>query len=183
MITLRSDNRILTSNSKYSYLVDNYPSGVSSVTIVNTEGFSQDDFILLEEFGKETAEYFRVGSISPTTGQITLLNPDGSSTQTKFAHPESSRVYVIPYDEIRFFWTSAAGDITDEDPEFNMSTPLTGWLPLEPASWYTTHDDDQNADGFGWFVYRNSVTGLSSQESNPIPYIGFAGNTVAQVIQ
>lgn len=181
MITLKSDNRVLTSNSKYSYLVDNYPSGVSTVTIVNTDGFSTNDFILIEEFGKEVAEIFRVGSVNATTGDITLLATDGSSTNTTFSHMESTKVYVLPYDQIRFYWTASAGDITDEEPTFGTGTPLTGWVDLEPAAWYTTFDDINHSTGFGWFVYKNSITAESSQESNPIPYAGFSENTVAQV--
>ena len=45
MIILKADNRVLTANSQYSYLVENYASSVSQVTIVNTEGFSADDFV------------------------------------------------------------------------------------------------------------------------------------------
>lgn len=183
-VTLKSDNRILTANSKYSYLLDNYASGVSSITIVNTEGFSADDFILLEDFGREIAEIFRIGSINTTSGACTLLTAAGVSTITKFAHAESSKVYVIPYNQIRFYWTALAGDtITDESPTFATTTPLTGYIALEPAAWYTTTKDETHSTGFGWFVFFNSVTSIASSESNPIPYAGFAGNTVAQVFQ
>jgi hypothetical protein len=90
-------------------------------------------------------------------------------------------VYVLPYNQIRFYWTAAVGDITDEDPTFDTDTPLTGFLSLDPASWYTVYEDESNSTGFGWFLYQNSVTAVLSQESNPIPYAGFSGNTVAQV--
>ena len=181
MIVLRSDNRVLTQNSKYSYLVDNVSSGVNSITVVNTEGFSAGLFVLLEDFGKETSEIFRIGSVNTTTGVVTLLTASGASTTTRFAHPESAKVYVIPYNQIRFYWTAAAGDITDENPTFATTTPLTGYTDLEPAATFTTYSDESHSTGFGWFIYYNSVTTIASQESNPIPYAGFAGNTVAQV--
>ncbi len=180
-INLRSDNRVLTQNSKYSYLVDNYPSGVGSVTIVNTEGFAADNMILIEDIGKETAEIFRIGSVNATTGLITLLTAAGASANTKFSHAESVKVYVLPYDQIRFFYTALVGGITDETPTYDANAPLTSWTTLEPAAWHTTYADTLYSTGFGWFVYRNSVTLDSSQTSNPIPYVGFAGNTVAQV--
>lgn len=183
MITFKSDNRILTQNSAYSYLVDNYSSSVSSITIVNTEGFSADDFILIEDFGKETAEIFRIGSVNTTTGVITLQTSSGTSTNTKFAHPESTKVYVLPYDQVRFYRTAAAGDITDETPTFSTNSPLNSWTDLDPASWFSVYEDTTNTTGFAWFQYRNSVSLVSSSESNPIPYAGFAGNTVAQIFE
>lgn len=184
MIILKADNRVLSANSQYSYLVDNYASGVSSITIVNTEGFTANAFILIEDFGKEIAEIFRIGTINATTGVITLEKSDGSSTTTNFAHSESTKVYVLEYNQIRFYFTAATGNvITDESPVYNTDNPLTGFIDLEPAHWYHTYSDSTNITGFGWFVYFNTITSVTSQESNPIPYIGFAGNTVAQVFE
>jgi len=183
MISLRGDNRVLTLNAKYSYLVDNYTSGSSSVYITNTEGFSDDDFILIGEFGQENAEIFRCGTIVHSTGEIPLLDSTGAGDTTSFAHTESTKVYVIPYNQIRFYWTAATGTIADEDPTFDTGTALTGWTDLEPASWYTTYEDANHSTGFGWFIYQNSVSAEASQESNPIPYAGFSYNTVANIFE
>lgn len=181
MITLRSDNRILTINSKYSYLVDNYASGSSSIYITNTDGFSDDDFILINEFGQENAEIFRCGTIVPGTGEIPLLDSNGAPTTTSFAHSESSKVYIIPYNKIRFYWTASTGTIADENPTFDTDNPISGYIELEPSSEFTMFDDNTNPTGFGWFVYQNSITSDESEESNPIPYTGFDYNTVANI--
>ncbi len=181
MIILRSDNRVLTTNSEFSYLVTNTPSGASTITVINTENFAVGDFICVEEFGKENAEVFRVKALNATTGVLTLGDIDDTATTTKFAHSESTKVYFLPYNQIRFYWTAATGTIADEDPVFGTSDPLTGWIDLDPQNWFTSYSDGAHSTGFGWFVYRNSVTVESSQESNPIPYAGFDGNTVANV--
>lgn len=180
MIILRADNRVLIS-SDYSYLVNNYESGVSTIQIANPVSFDADDFILIGTFESETSEIFRIGSVDTMTGDITLENSSGVSTSTKFAHAESTKVMVLPYNQVRFYWTAALGTIADETPTFNTSTPLTGWTDIDPQSLYTTYSDADHSTGFGWFLYQNSVTEDGSQESNPIPYVGFAGNTVAQV--
>lgn len=181
MIILRSDNRVLTANSEYTFLVDNTPSGSGTITVINTENFAVGDFLCVEEFGKENAEMFRVNAINPTTGVITLADAANTLTNTKFAHSESTKIYYLPYNEIRFYWTPATGTIADENPVFNTDVPLTGWLELDPQNWFTSHSDGSNSTGFGWFIYRNSVSTESSQESNPIPYAGFETNTVASV--
>jgi hypothetical protein len=181
MITLKSDNRALTSNAKYSYLITNYSAGVSSIKIINTEDFVVDSFIIISEVGKSDAEIFRIGTINTTTGEITLKNSAGNGTTTRFAHPESTKVATIPYDQIRFYWTAALGTLADETPVFDNNTPLTSYVDLEPAALYTTYDDSGHSTGFGWFLYYNSVSTQSSQPSNPIPYAGFVGNSVAAI--
>lgn len=181
MITLLSDIRVLTINSKYSYLNDNYASGVSTLQISNTDGFAVNYFILVGEEGKETTEMFRIGSVNTTTGDITLLTASGTSATTRFSHSESTQVTIIPYDQIRFYWTAALGTIADETPTFDTVTPLTGWVAISPADLYSTYSDESHSTGFGWFVYKNSVSLVSSQTSNPIPYVGFSLNTVSTV--
>ncbi len=183
MITLRSDNRVLTLNAKYSFLIDNYSSGTSTIYVTNTEGIEEDSFILIGEFGQETAEIFKCGTVTSSTGAIALETKIGAGSSTVYAHSESTRVYVIPYNQIRFFWTAATGTIADENPTFDSGGPLTGWVDLEPGHWYTTYEDPTHSDGFGWFVYQNTVTAEASQESNPIPYAGFSYNTVANIFE
>lgn len=181
MIILRADNRVLTANSEFSYLVTNTASGSATITVINTENFAVGNFICIEEFGKENAEIFRVNAINATTGVITLADSTNTPANTAFAHTESTKVYFLPYNQIRFYWTPATGTLADEDPVFNTSTPLTGWIDLDPQNWFTSYSDSANSTGFGWFLYQNSVLFEASQESNPIPYAGFDGNTVANV--
>jgi len=181
MITLRSDNRVLVENTPFSYLVDNVASGAGSITLVNTDGFAADDFIIIEEIGKENAEIFRIGAINHTTGVIDLEDKAGSADTTNHAHSESTKVHLTPYNQVQFYWTAAAGDITDEDPVFDTDNPLGSWIDIDPSDWYTIYDDNVNSTGFGWFKYQNSVSTDLSTYSNPIPYGGFARNTAAEV--
>lgn len=181
-ITLRGDNRQLTLNSKYSYLVDNTPSASYTIIVANVDGFDVDKFILVGEFGQENAEIFRIGAVT-SAGVITLKTAAGGTTTTNFAHSESSKVYVIPYNQIRFYWTAATGTIADEDPTFDTNNPLSAWFDLDTDSWYSVYADDSHSTGFGWFLYRNSVSSEASQNSNPIPYTGFETNTVATIFE
>ena len=182
MITLSADNRSLLTTAPYTYLVDNTASGVSTVSVVGTAGFAVDDLILLGLFGSEDAEIFRIGAINTSTGVITLLDKNGASTTTKYSHPESTKIWKIPYNEVRFYWTAALGTIADETPTFDTATPLTGWTDLVASEWFTSYDDGDHSTGFGWFLFRNAVTLDSSQESNAIPYTGFAINSAKFII-
>jgi hypothetical protein len=181
MVTLRSDNRVLTQNVKYAFLTDNYSKGVNVINITSTNDFKVNDFILIGDMGKENAEIFRIGAINASSGDITLQDASGTGAVTLYGHQESSKVYQLPYNQVMFYWTAATGTIADETPVFSTTTALSGWLSLDPTSWYTVFADTAHSTGFGWFIYRNSATTEASTNSNPIPYGGFSGNTVASV--
>jgi hypothetical protein len=170
MIILESDNRSLTAASKYSGLVTNYPSGISTFYVVNAtdSDFAVNAFILISTFGSEDAEILQIQSVDNTGGQITTTTP------TKFAHPESSKVSIIPYNKARFFHTNTA--------TFDILTPLTGFIDLQPSDWFTTYSDGSFSSGYGWYAFYNTETIVYSQPSNPIPYIGFDTNTVENII-
>lgn len=181
MVNLKSDNRVLNQNAKYAFLTNNYSSGVSTINITATAGFAANDFILIGEMGQESAEIFKIGSINASNGDIVLQDSSGAGAATLYGHSESSKVYQLPYNQVKFYWTAALGTIADETPTFATTTDLSGWLVIDPSSWYTIYADTGHSTGFGWFIYQNSVTSEASTNSNPIPYAGFSGNTVAAV--
>lgn len=181
MITLRADNSTLIDGAKYSYLVENYPSGSSVFDIANTDGFSVGSIIIIGDIGDERSELFRVLSVDTGSQSITVGATDGNPDTTAFSHAESSKIWVIPYDTIRFYWTSASGTIADENPTFDTSTPLTDYAQIDPSALFTQYSDYEHSTGFGWFVFRNSISEEASQESNPMPYAGFSANTISDI--
>jgi len=181
MITLRADNRVLSTGAKYVYLTTNYSSGTGTINVDNTDPLAVDDFILIGEFGNGDAEIFKIYTIDSSTGDIVLNNSSDVSASTVHAHPESTKVTILPYDQIRFFRTAALGTIADEDPTFSDSSPLSSWTAIDPSSYYSIYEDTTNTTGFGWFEYRNSDTLDVSDNSNPILYAGFPDNTVLSI--
>jgi len=170
MITLEADNRTLTTSTKYSYLVNNCAAGIASFSILNATDsqFATDTFLLLGNFGAENAEIVKITSVDSNTGDIVI------SSATLFPHSESTRVSVLPYNQIRFFHTTTT--------TFDTATPLTGYIDLQPNDWFTTHNDESYSTGYGWYTFYNSVTTSLSQESNSIPYIGFETNTTEEIL-
>lgn len=171
MIVLEADNRILTTATKYSYLTTNYASSISSFSILNATDsqFATDAFILIGNFGAEDAEILKIDTVNSTSGEIT------TTASTKFAHSESTRVTVIPYNQVRFFHTT--------DATFTTTDPLTGYIDLQASDWFTTHNDELNSTGYGWYTFYNSVTTLLSQESNAIPYAGFDSDSTEDILE
>jgi hypothetical protein len=178
-ITLRADNRVLVNNSKFAYLTQNYQSNVASVEVSNTEPLTVGTPILLGEMGQTDAEVLKVNAI--TGMDITIGDVDNNPVNTGYSHPESTRMIALPYDLIQFYHTNLTNTIADETPTFSDGDPITGWIALDPSSYYSTFSDTGHSTGFGWFQYKNSTTSETSQPSNPIPYAGFTLNTAQQV--
>lgn len=170
MIILECDNRSLTAASKYSALVTNYMSGISTFSVLNAtdSDFAANAFILVSNFGSEDAEILQILAVDNSTGLITTTTP------TKFSHAESSKVSVIPYNKVRFFHTTTA--------VFDILTPLTSFVDLQPSDWFTSYGDGSYSTGYGWYAFYNSQTLIYSQPSNAIPYAGFETSATEQIL-
>jgi hypothetical protein len=74
MINLRADNRSLTKDAKYSYLMNNFSSGVSTFSIGNTDGFFHNSIILVGNIGSGNTEILTLQKVDPNTGSLTFAN-------------------------------------------------------------------------------------------------------------
>lgn len=170
MIVLQADNRSLIQASKYSALVTNYSSGITTFSVLNAtdSDFAANAFILLSNFGSEDAEILKISSVNSSTGAIV------TTTATLFSHAESTRVTIVPYDKARFFHTTTT--------TFDTVNPLTGFIALQPNDWFTSYSDEAYSTGYGWYSFYNSVTATYSQNSNSIPYTGFQSDTTENIL-
>ena len=167
-ISLRAKNENLTAGQKYSYLVTNYSSGVSDIIVTNSDGFVADQYILLGSFGNETSEIVQIDSVTAATHTLTL------KVATVFAHPESTRVTIIPYNQIKFFQTATA--------VFSSTENYLGVVDVQADSLYTIYQDSVNSTGYGWFKFYNSTNLKITSESNFIPYSGFVSSKVKTIL-
>lgn len=193
MITFKADNRILTRDAKYSYTIDNYYSGYTSpYYLANVDGFAINNYVLIGNIGSESAEILKIASVNTTNQYITFKDEAGSTVYPKFSHAESSRVTVIPYNKVRFFWSAVPVDpvapvIDPTNPSFNDATGLPvntiTFYDITPSKIYTTYDDVTHSSGYGWFLFYNFNDSIYSQPSNAIPYDGFESNSLQKIIE
>lgn len=169
-VILQADNRFITYNAKYSYMVSSYESGVSNITVLNASdtAFAANAYLLLGLIGNEDCEIVQITSLNNDTGVINL------AAATKFPHAESTRVTVIPYNQVRFFRTTTT--------TFSSTNPLTSYIAIQPSDWFTTYTDESNSTGYGWYIFYNSTTTIASSNSNYIPYTGFGRDTVEDIL-
>ena len=169
MVTLQITNNDLLINSKYSYLVGNNLSGVSTLTVINSDGFADDDYLLLGEFGAESSEIVQIdtGGVNTSTHVLTL------TAATKFSHSESTKVSIIKYNQVQFYHTATATFATDTQVGANIN--------VQADSLVTKIYDSTNTTGFGWTRFLNSSNSKVTQNSNEIPYLGFSNDRVREI--
>jgi hypothetical protein len=167
MIILKATNSSLLAGAKFSYLTVNYVSGVTTLVITNGIGFAINDYLLLGEFGQETSEIVKASNV--VTNTLTV-------GATKFAHPESTKVTIIPYNQVKFYHTTV--------PSYTGPVQLDapGNTDIQADDLYTKFTDSVNDTGYGWFCFYNSTTTTASAISNAIPYTDFAENSAKKII-
>ena len=165
-LTIKADNRQLIKGQKYSFLSNNYSSGVSTIVVDNGTGFTTDDYLLFGNFGSETAELVSLSSI--------LVNTMTLKAKTLFAHPESTKITIIPYNQVKFYHTVLA--------TFNASEDLLTTIDIQADSLFTKYTDSANTTGFDWFCFYNSSTAVTTTPSNAVPLASFDDSSVKKVL-
>lgn len=170
MINLQADNRSLTKNVAYTYTTKNLQSGVNSFYVSNASNIPDitNKVLLIGEWGAEDAEIVTISSVIDNL--VTLLDT------TTFSHTESTKVYVLPYDSVQFYyWT---------DTTFANAVVLGAPVAINPKSVYTTYVDTTNTLGYAWykFVDTSDIVFVYSVESNPIPYTDFPANSAKKIL-
>jgi len=130
MISLQADNRPLESMENFSYLSDNYNSGVSSFVVQNSDDFAINDYLLLSQFGSKAAEIVKITGLAKSTNTITTESP------TKYPHTESTRVTKLRYNMIRWYH----GETADWDTLPSSPDHLSDWQYLgdDTTQWAIT---------------------------------------------
>ena len=64
---------------------------------------------------------------------------------------------------------------------FSDTSPVTGYIDLQPDSEYAYAYDTTNTTGYGWFRFYNSTTTKITLNSNAIPYADFAEYAVVKI--
>ena len=122
-------------------------------------------YALLGDFGSETAEIVQISVLATNTLTVST---------TLFAHAESTKITIIPYNQVKFYYTATA--------TYATTSAVTGYINIQPDSYFSIASDTTNSTGFGWFVFYNSTTCKTSTNSNAIPYADFDDNSVKKIL-
>ena len=149
-----------------TYLTADVTASSGTLTVPNVVGIGVSDYLLLGDFGQETAEIVRVHtSTAPSSTTITL------NANTTYAHIRGERVFRIDRNQV----------------EFSRSTSLTGSKTTLTTSdiqcdrLFTTYEDQTNSSGFGWYRWKNSADTTYTNYSESYPYAGYSEQTLKKI--
>src|SRR3990167_5281940 len=139
---LQSYNPELLLNVLRTPLTADSTAASGTITVSNIVGVGVGDYLLIGEFGQETAEIVRVHTVTAPSGTTITLNAN-----TTYAHIRGESVYRIDRNQV----------------EFSRATTLTGsksvlvTSDITPDSLYTVYEDTTNTTGFGFYRWKNSA--------------------------
>lgn len=168
LIKAITNNTNLTIGAIKTFLTVNTASGATSLTVKNITSFADDQILVLGEFANEGAEVVYING-TPSGSTITL------DSATVFPHSASSPIIVIDFDQVEFSHatgtTSATIDVTLATVNIVVDTPD-----------FTRYNDTTYTTGYYFIRFKNSLTSLYSDYSDPIPVGGYGLYTARAII-
>lgn len=150
-----------------SSLKTSVASGSNTLTVYSTADFAVNKILLIGEFGSEGSEIIKThGTTAPTGFTITL------ASNTVKAHAKDTPVYIIPYNQI---------EISHADTETGEKTVLS-LQTINPENPEIRYDDAVSSKGYYFTRYKETINNTFSDYSAPMPFEGYAINSVGYLI-
>lgn len=157
LIKAITNNTNLTIGAIKTFLTVNTASGVTSLTVKNITSFANNDILVIGQFGNEGTEIAYVSG-TPSGSTINL------TTATTFPHSASTPIIVIDFDQVEFSHaTTTTGSKT---------TLATVNMVVDTPD-FTRYNDTTYTTGYYFIRFKNSITSLFSDYSDPIPVTGY----------
>ena len=172
-IKLKLDNSALqTDATQSSYLAEPAVVGDAQIFVQSYVGLADNQILLLEDFGTETAEIVTVNGTPSVGGGVVL------DTVLVRSHPVGARVYVLDYDQIELSHaTTSAGSKTA------LTTTLgSGLVSIQADVKVQIYNETEYSSGYYFARYKNSITGTFSGYTDALVYGGWDKNTVGYMI-
>ena len=180
MITLRHRNgklfidhaQLLSDAIQSSYLAEAATAGDAQIFLQDYTGFLDNQALLIEDIGSETAEIVTVSG-TPSVGGGAVLD-----AVLVRAHPTGSRVYVLDYDQFELSHaTTATGSKTV------LTTTLgSGLVAIQPDIAIQVYNETEQTTGFYFARYKHSISAVFSGYTDALEYGGWDANTVGYMI-
>lgn len=171
--TLYIDNSPLLTDGQFSYLSEVASVGDAQIFIQNYDIFADNQILLIEELGTETAEIVTVNG-TPSAGGGAVLD-----SVLARSHPVGSKVYIIPYNQIELSHATSSGG-----SKTTLTTTLgTGLVTIQPDTKIQTYTESEFSSGYYYARYKNSLTATFSSYSDELGYGGWGRSTVGYLVE
>lgn len=168
-----SNTQLQTDALQSSFLAEPAVAGDAQIFLQDYTGFLDNQILLIEDFGAETAEIVTVNG-NPTVNGGAILD-----AVLVRPHPVGCKVYILEFDQVEFSHaTTVAGSKT------TLTTTLgTGLVALQADTKVQIYNETQFSSGYYFARYKHSISGVFSDYTDPLVYGGWTGNTVGYMIE
>ncbi len=167
MKTFLFDNTILTKDKKATYLGSDVSATAISLNVQSVVGITTTGIILLiGEIGQEKTEIVQVSNGTVPTGTTIPLQ-----TAVSFDHTQDTKIYVLDYNQ---FALSRATGVSTQKSTLSIAN-------LQVDQLNSIYNDNTNTTGYGFVEFYDSINTRYSSPSAPIPYAGFADNSIYMI--
>ncbi|MEK9207861.1 MAG: hypothetical protein AAB922_05225 [Patescibacteria group bacterium] len=157
----------LTLNAPQLVLDSDAAAGATSITVKSILGVAINNILLFRDIGNENAEIVAThASTSPSGNTVTLV-----AAGLVEAHPAGTVVYVIPWNQVRFY--SAATEIDANAAAGVGLTALAAAQNIDPTEADNVYVDTTVSSGFLYHRFSDSINSVNDVYSDPVPYGAF----------
>ena len=170
----------LTLNAPRLVLDADAVAGATSITVQSILGAAVNNLLLFRGVGNEHAEIIATHASTVPSGNTVTLVAAGLVE----AHPAGTVVYVIPWNQVRFY-RSATEDDANADAS-NLSA-LAAAQNIDPTQADNVYVDTTITSGFFYHRFSDSINSVNDLYSDPVPYtaiqVQFAENKVGYILE
>lgn len=175
------DNKVLIRDRERTYLTASASASTTAnqtltVQAVDSNAWSDDDYIIIGEIGTKTAEIMRISATVSDGTSLTVSRSTTSGADTnglRFNHSTNEPIYRIDFNQIEIRHSS-----TDD----SGASTATATIEIQPDDLFTRYEDIVHGSGFGFVRFKNEESGLFSAYSDGIPLTGQSAKSLAKLI-
>jgi hypothetical protein len=163
----------MTENLQYSFLAEQGTAGDAQIFIQDYTGFLDNQILLIEDLGSETAEIVSINGTPTVNGGCVL---DAVLVRS---HPQGAKVYILDYDQIEL----KRGTTTVAASATALTTTLgSGLVAIQPDIKIQIYNETEFTSGYYFARYKHSISGAFSDYTDALEYGGWDANTVGYMI-
>jgi len=164
------NNTELTNNKQFTYLASDATAGGTALVVQSILGFqglstSSGQLVCIGEIVAEKTEILRTDQNNAASGTTVSLRD-----ALVFSHPQDTKVYIIDWNRVEVDWASTTTG--------SKSTIAAYPYYIQPDLPETIINDSSQTSGFYFVRFNETIGNTNSDWSDPIPFVGFADNTV-----
>lgn len=165
--------QLVSDTIQFSYLSEPAVVGDAQVFLQDYTGFLDNQILLLEDFGSESAE---IGTVNGTPTVNTGCVLDAVLARS---HPVGSRVYILDFNQIEL----KRGTTTVAASATALTTTLgSGLVALQADTKIQVYNEAEFTSGYYFARYKHSISGVFSGYTDALVYGGWEKNTVGYMI-